>query len=46
MVNFHIDKMINLVIYQKNNSFLKFEIIEIFMIYYDIVTGVVKIFRA
>jgi len=45
MVSCHIDKMNNLIIYQKINS-LKIEIIENFMIYYDIVTWVVKIFRA
>jgi hypothetical protein len=33
MVNFHIDKMNNLIIYPKTNSFFKFEIIEFFMIY-------------
>jgi hypothetical protein len=38
MVNFHIDKINYLIIYQIIYSFLKFEVIEIFMIYYDIVT--------
>jgi hypothetical protein len=43
-VSFHIDKTNN-EFFQKNNSFLKFEIIEFFIIYYDFVTWIVKLFR-
>jgi len=44
MVSFHIVKMNNF-FFQKVNSFLKIEIIEFSMIYYDIVTWVMKLFR-
>jgi len=43
-VSFHIDKTNNF-FFQKINSFLKFEIIEFFIIYYDTVTRIVKLFR-
>ncbi len=43
-VSFHIDKTNNY-IFQKINPFFNFEIIYFFIIYYDIVIWVVKLFR-